>query len=173
MRLKLVISEVSKTSYWPHLQWTALPLKDGTERLSRNVAASLPCVTLQKIKYLICTPTEYWITLLLKSSQCPCSISRSQWPRGLRPMSAAARMLGLRVRINFFYHSIYSTLLFNFVIYVFLLLRLRIFIFMLMYSYFYVYVFLLKPKGRRHIGRPRKRWRDQFHFEDTRNRSQT
>ena len=24
-----------------------------------------------------------------------------------------------------------------------------------------------KPKGRRHIGRPRKRWRDQFHFEDT------
>ena len=21
-----------------------------------------------------------------------------------------------------------------------------------------------KPKGRRHIGRPRKRWRDQFHF---------
>jgi len=23
-----------------------------------------------------------------------------------------------------------------------------------------------KPKGRRHIGRPRKRWRDQFHFED-------
>ena len=30
-----------------------------------------------------------------------------------------------------------------------------------------------KPKGRRHIGRPRKRWRDQFHFEDTRNRNQT
>jgi hypothetical protein len=30
-----------------------------------------------------------------------------------------------------------------------------------------------KPKGRRHIGRPRKRWRDQFHFEDTRNRIQT
>ena len=29
-----------------------------------------------------------------------------------------------------------------------------------------------KPKGRRHIGRPRKRWRDQFHFEDTRNRNQ-
>jgi hypothetical protein len=27
-----------------------------------------------------------------------------------------------------------------------------------------------KPKGRRHIGRPRKRWRDPFHFEDTRNR---
>jgi len=28
-----------------------------------------------------------------------------------------------------------------------------------------------KPKGRRHIGRPRKRkrWGDQFHFEDTRN----
>ena len=25
-----------------------------------------------------------------------------------------------------------------------------------------------KPKGQRHIGRPRKRWRDQFHFEDTR-----
>jgi hypothetical protein len=25
-----------------------------------------------------------------------------------------------------------------------------------------------KPKGRRHIGRPRKRWRNQFHFEDTR-----
>jgi hypothetical protein len=25
-----------------------------------------------------------------------------------------------------------------------------------------------KPKGR-----PRKRWRDQFHFEDTRNRNQT
>jgi hypothetical protein len=23
-----------------------------------------------------------------------------------------------------------------------------------------------KPKGRRHIGRPRKRWRDQFHFEN-------
>jgi len=23
-----------------------------------------------------------------------------------------------------------------------------------------------KPKGRRHIGQPRKRWRDQFHFED-------
>ena len=23
-----------------------------------------------------------------------------------------------------------------------------------------------KPKGRRHIRRPRKRWRDQFHFED-------
>jgi len=30
-----------------------------------------------------------------------------------------------------------------------------------------------KPKGPRHIGRPRKRWRDQFHFEDTRNRNQT
>ena len=30
-----------------------------------------------------------------------------------------------------------------------------------------------KPNGRRHIGRPRKRWRDQFHFEDTRNRNQT
>jgi len=30
-----------------------------------------------------------------------------------------------------------------------------------------------KPKGRRHIGRPRKRWRDQFHFEDTRNRNHT
>ena len=30
-----------------------------------------------------------------------------------------------------------------------------------------------KPKRRRHIGRPRKRWRDQFHFEDTRNRNQT
>ena len=30
-----------------------------------------------------------------------------------------------------------------------------------------------KPKRRRHIGRPRKRWRDQFHFEDARNRSQT
>jgi hypothetical protein len=30
-----------------------------------------------------------------------------------------------------------------------------------------------KTKGRRHIGRPRKRWRDQFHFEDTRNRNQT
>jgi hypothetical protein len=30
-----------------------------------------------------------------------------------------------------------------------------------------------KPKERRHIGRPRKRWRDQFHFEDTRNRNQT
>jgi hypothetical protein len=25
-----------------------------------------------------------------------------------------------------------------------------------------------KPKGRRHIGRPRQRWRDQFHFEDQR-----
>jgi len=23
-----------------------------------------------------------------------------------------------------------------------------------------------KPKGRRNRGRPRKRWRDQFHFED-------
>jgi hypothetical protein len=23
-----------------------------------------------------------------------------------------------------------------------------------------------KPKGRRNIGRPKKRWRDQFHFED-------
>jgi len=23
-----------------------------------------------------------------------------------------------------------------------------------------------KPKGRRNIGRPRKRWRDQFYFED-------
>jgi len=23
-----------------------------------------------------------------------------------------------------------------------------------------------KPKGRRNMGRPRKRWRDQFHFED-------
>ena len=23
-----------------------------------------------------------------------------------------------------------------------------------------------KPKGRRNIGRPRKRWRDQFHLED-------
>ena len=23
-----------------------------------------------------------------------------------------------------------------------------------------------KPKGQRNIGRPRKRWRDQFHFED-------
>jgi hypothetical protein len=23
-----------------------------------------------------------------------------------------------------------------------------------------------KPKGRKYIGRPRKRWRDQFHFED-------
>ena len=30
-----------------------------------------------------------------------------------------------------------------------------------------------KPKGRRHIRLPRKRWRDQFHFEDTRNRNQT
>jgi hypothetical protein len=30
-----------------------------------------------------------------------------------------------------------------------------------------------KTKGRRHIGRPRNRWRDQFHFEDTRNRNQT
>ena len=30
-----------------------------------------------------------------------------------------------------------------------------------------------KRKGRRHIGRPRKRWRDQFHFEDTSNRNQT
>jgi hypothetical protein len=29
-----------------------------------------------------------------------------------------------------------------------------------------------KPKVRRHIGRPRKRWRDQFHFEDARNRNQ-
>jgi len=23
-----------------------------------------------------------------------------------------------------------------------------------------------KPKGRRNIGRPRKRWRDKFHFDD-------
>ena len=23
-----------------------------------------------------------------------------------------------------------------------------------------------KPKGRRHIGRPKKRWKVQFHFED-------
>jgi hypothetical protein len=30
-----------------------------------------------------------------------------------------------------------------------------------------------KPKGRIHIGRPRERWRDQFHFEDTGNRNQT
>jgi hypothetical protein len=30
-----------------------------------------------------------------------------------------------------------------------------------------------KPKERRNIGRRRKRWRDQFHFEDTRNRNQT
>ena len=30
-----------------------------------------------------------------------------------------------------------------------------------------------KPKGRRHIGRPRKTEKDQFHFEDTRNRNQT
>ena len=25
-----------------------------------------------------------------------------------------------------------------------------------------------KPKGRRNIGRPRKRWRDQLHLEDQR-----
>jgi len=30
-----------------------------------------------------------------------------------------------------------------------------------------------KPKGRRNVGRLRKRRRDQFHFEDTRNRNQT
>ena len=30
-----------------------------------------------------------------------------------------------------------------------------------------------KPKGRRQIERLRKRWRDQFHFKDTRNRNQT
>jgi predicted GTPase len=30
-----------------------------------------------------------------------------------------------------------------------------------------------KPKARGHVGRPRKRWRVQFHFEDTRNRNQT
>ena len=30
-----------------------------------------------------------------------------------------------------------------------------------------------KPKGQRHVGRSRKRWRDQFHFEDTRNRNHT
>jgi hypothetical protein len=29
-----------------------------------------------------------------------------------------------------------------------------------------------KPKGRRRIGRPRKKWRDQFHFH-TRNINQT
>ena len=29
-----------------------------------------------------------------------------------------------------------------------------------------------KQKGRRHIGRPRKKWRDQFHFDDTRKRKQ-
>jgi hypothetical protein len=28
-----------------------------------------------------------------------------------------------------------------------------------------------KTKGRRHIRRPKKRWRDQFHFEDTRNKN--
>ena len=27
-----------------------------------------------------------------------------------------------------------------------------------------------KPKGRRNIGRPRKRWRDQLHLEGSRNR---
>jgi hypothetical protein len=27
-----------------------------------------------------------------------------------------------------------------------------------------------KPKGRRNVGRPRKRWRDQLYLEDTRNR---
>jgi len=31
----------------------------------------------------------------------------------------------------------------------------------------------INQKGRRHIGRPRRRWRDQCHFEDTRNRNQT
>jgi hypothetical protein len=30
-----------------------------------------------------------------------------------------------------------------------------------------------KPKGLRPIERPRKRWRDQFHFEDIRNRNET
>jgi hypothetical protein len=30
-----------------------------------------------------------------------------------------------------------------------------------------------KPKGQRHIGRPKKGWRGQFHFEDTWNRNQT
>jgi hypothetical protein len=30
-----------------------------------------------------------------------------------------------------------------------------------------------KPKGRRHLGQPKKRWRDQFYFEDKRNRNQT
>ena len=25
---------------------------------------------------------------------------------------------------------------------------------------------LYRPKGRRNIGRPKKRWRDQLHFED-------
>ena len=30
-----------------------------------------------------------------------------------------------------------------------------------------------KLEGRRHIGRPRKKWKDQFHFEDTRNRKHT
>ena len=30
-----------------------------------------------------------------------------------------------------------------------------------------------KPKGRRNIERPKKRWRDKFHFEDTRKRNQT
>jgi hypothetical protein len=30
-----------------------------------------------------------------------------------------------------------------------------------------------KPKRRRHIGRPKKRWRNQFHFEDKRNRNPT
>jgi hypothetical protein len=28
-----------------------------------------------------------------------------------------------------------------------------------------------RPKERRHIGRPKKRWRDQLHFEDTPNPS--
>jgi len=26
--------------------------------------------------------------------------------------------------------------------------------------------YIYKPKGRRNIGRPRKRWRDQLHLED-------
>jgi hypothetical protein len=30
-----------------------------------------------------------------------------------------------------------------------------------------------KPKGGRKIGRPRKRWRDEFYFENTRNRNHT
>ena len=110
------------------------------------------CVTFQKSKDLIYTAVEKWIRLLIKSRQSLCSARRSQWPRGLRRRSAAARLLGLRVRIFYYFTCgcMFCTFLLNFVnyeflllCYVFLLLCLYILIVMFMYSYCYVYVFLL------------------------------